>query len=1170
MPRIVTIDQHDYHVQDHEFVPIVHPQYNNLKLYTDLEELERLVYLVRDLRNALNGFQVGLSASSTHAFGGYLAHQLLRDSGPPGAPWIWVSHVPENAQDESKFPSPVAIAVTADTRFTGDGEYVSVPWHATPYTVHVQVAMWDKFQYVFYRNIAILDLAQPERMLFRYDNLIHLVMIVKNAGPGFAKILEKNIPHIDRWTILDTGSTDNTIQTIQEVLAPRVRGQLFQEPFVDFGTSRNRALELAGDACKFTLMLDDTYYVTGDLRGFLNEIRSDQFADSYSLYINSHDVQYTSNRIVKTQRKLRYIFKIHEVIQEKNNINVIVPPDRAQIHDEQSDYMQTRTTNRKTLDLELLMASIREEPMNPRHWYYMAQTYVCMENYEMAYRFFLARVFHPYDGFLQEKIDACFEAARTAQFRLHKPWSEVEPLYQRAYALDPSRPDAVYFLGIYAYLNGDRDTAFQKFKQAFEIGYPVHAQYSLKPTLSYCYTPKFLTELAYEKREYALGRAAADLYLEKTGPDAVIQSWRNLHAQLERYVAATPLNDACAYDKPLVVFVADGNWNRWSAHDLRTNGLGGSETYIVEMAYWIQRSQRYDVLVFCQCRTTTPEGELHDGVQYLDLQYLYSTLRTYPVHAMIVSRFSEYIPLGLHCPSVQHVFVVVHDLSTSGLVIPMHTKLRQVFTLTEWHQSYFEQCFPQLKPLITPLHYGIAFPDTCVREPRPVKQFQRFIYSSFPNRGLLPLLKMWVAIRSRIPAATLEVYADLDHAWTNANYGEMMREIKQRVHELRDHGVTVHGWVKKAELYAAWQRADVWLYPCIFQETFCLTALEAAASNTLAIAADLAALQNTVGDRGYLVPGDPNTAEWQAAALTVLEQCMRDPDGVADKIRRNREWALAHSWANQARQLIEWIDRPVLGVPPVCVHLVLYSPSEYYTPMYTMTRAYYRRFPTVHTVYYAFREQDAECELEGDVLWIRGTERHTPQDPQHCPGVFEKTMQALAWARKQFGEYAYLVRSNVSTIVDFDVLLPMLARQPHFEYGGAQTLCFPPYDPFVRGICILFSRQLVEAIVDRHFDQFDPEVVDDIGLARLIQKHEPHAYPPQFTFADQIYFVPDFHGDRDALVAAIRNKAYACYRFKVQTFYGVYTEDNHPTRAIDVQQMQWVLECLNASTASTA
>src|SRR3989344_9698306 len=45
---------------------------------------------------------------------------------------------------------------------------------------------------------------------FIYDNLINLCFMVKNAGNDFRQVLIDNLPYIDRWTILDTGSTDNT------------------------------------------------------------------------------------------------------------------------------------------------------------------------------------------------------------------------------------------------------------------------------------------------------------------------------------------------------------------------------------------------------------------------------------------------------------------------------------------------------------------------------------------------------------------------------------------------------------------------------------------------------------------------------------------------------------------------------------------------------------------------------------------------------------------------------------------------------------------------------------------------------------------------------------------------------------------------------------------------
>ena len=59
-----------------------------------------------------------------------------------------------------------------------------------------------------------------------------------------------------------------------------------------------------------------------------------------------------------------------------------------------------------------------------------------------------------------------------------------------------------------------------------------------------------------------------------------------------------------------------------------------------------------------------------------------------------------------------------------------------------------------------------------------------------------------------------------------------------------------HGWFDKQTLADAWLSADIWFYPCIFMETFCLTALEAATTRTFAVTNDLAALQNTFGDRG--------------------------------------------------------------------------------------------------------------------------------------------------------------------------------------------------------------------------------------------------------------------------------------------------------------------------------
>jgi len=87
-------------------------------------------------------------------------------------------------------------------------------------------------------------------------------------------------------------------------------------------------------------------------------------------------------------------------------------------------------------------------------------------------------------------------------------------------------------------------------------------------------------------------------------------------------------------------------------------------------------------------------------------------------------------------------------------------------------------------------------------------------------------------------------------------------------------------------------------------ETFCLTALEAALSKTLAISNGLAALQNTIGDRGVCIEGDATTIEWQKNALDHLFSIMENESKRENLIQQNYEWASTMSWESRAGKLL--------------------------------------------------------------------------------------------------------------------------------------------------------------------------------------------------------------------------------------------------------------------------
>jgi hypothetical protein len=509
-------------------------------------------------------------------------------------------------------------------------------------------------------------------------------------------------------------------------------------------------------------MLDDTFAVKGNLRGFLERVRGDQVSESFCISIHSHDSEYFSNRIIKSTYNLRYMHKIHEVIQ--HNMNIAVPANCAFIKDYTNDYMENRTKDRKISDLELLFQEVEENPDDPRHLYYIAKTYSFIDDFEKTAEYYLKRVNHPVEGYDQEKFDACFELARTYEFRLGKDWETCEKYYIKSTEIEPMRPEPYYFLGIHHYGKKDFQTAYTYLKKGFEIGYPTDKQFSMKPTLSFHYLPKFLTEVAYYVGDYDIGERAARLFLEHMilpESEQLMKSWYGIHTNLKKLSNVNKRETLC--------IVADGNWNEWSGNHINTHGLGGSETWVVEMSRNIPKSfPNMRVIVFCRCQ----KAEMFEYVEYLPIDTFHEFVANNIVKYCIISRYTEYVPVALK-GNCQNVGIIFHDNVSIETVIPVDPKLKWVFCLTDWHSRNIRTMFPQFN--VKTLNYGC---DTSLFRPS-TKIKNSFIYSSFPNRGLVNLLEMWTYIILDFPGAILNLYCDIEGEWVNRVAKEEMDQIRE-------------------------------------------------------------------------------------------------------------------------------------------------------------------------------------------------------------------------------------------------------------------------------------------------------------------------------------------------------------------------------------------------------
>ena len=76
-----------------------------------------------------------------------------------------------------------------------------------------------------------------------------------------------------------------------------------------------------------------------------------------------------------------------------------------------------------------------------------------------------------------------------------------------------------------------------------------------------------------------------------------------------------------------------------------------------------------------------------------------------------------------------------------------------------------------------------------------------------------------------------------------------------------------------------------------------MTALESAMSKTLMICSDLGALPETVGDRGIIIPGDPNEDGWKIFALNRIFNILDGFDNKEQLIESTYEWARSKDYS---------------------------------------------------------------------------------------------------------------------------------------------------------------------------------------------------------------------------------------------------------------------------------
>jgi glycosyltransferase involved in cell wall biosynthesis len=206
-----------------------------------------------------------------------------------------------------------------------------------------------------------------------------LCMIVKDESHIIHEVLGCMKDLIDTWCIVDTGSTDNTMNIIRNFFDIHdIPGILHQRQWKGFGPARTEALKLCDGQMDYIIMIDADdliVYPTG-FKELLKKILEEKEPNALNINIKRGNIDYQRTQLFKANDDWRYVGVLHEypTNDKPNNKFGVLPPEI---------YMIGRTLGSRSMqegnkylkDAETLLAEVEKDPNNDRNVFYLAQSY---------------------------------------------------------------------------------------------------------------------------------------------------------------------------------------------------------------------------------------------------------------------------------------------------------------------------------------------------------------------------------------------------------------------------------------------------------------------------------------------------------------------------------------------------------------------------------------------------------------------------------------------------------------------------------------------------------------------------------------------------------------------------------------------------------------------------
>lgn len=309
-------------------------------------------------------------------------------------------------------------------------------------------------------------------------------MIVKNEAKNLPRLFDSVKDFIDYFVIVDTGSTDNTKEIIEE-FKRTVPGELHEMEWKNFGWNRSQSIKLTKGKADFVLLLDgdDTIHIDN-----IEEFKKNLKGDGYHIHHNGN-LDFTLPRLINANHNWAFVGVTHEYITCPQGQNFIDQRDLTITHHADGGCRSDKFTR----DIELLEQGIIDEPYNSRYYFYLAQSYKDVGNWKKAIENYKKR--SEMGGWMEEVYYSIYQHIRglIALDKNGNNESEILTLLMKGFAINPKRAEALYEVIRYYRVREEYQKALVFTSHAYKVEYPYSQKLFIEKEV---YDWKLLDEVA--------------------------------------------------------------------------------------------------------------------------------------------------------------------------------------------------------------------------------------------------------------------------------------------------------------------------------------------------------------------------------------------------------------------------------------------------------------------------------------------------------------------------------------------------------------------------------------------------------------------------------------------------------------------------------------------------